>query len=65
MKLKLGKPRTNEEALKLHKETNDESERQAKLAEAAQAYSQGGKKAIREMLERQQRERQGDEPEQA
>ena len=65
MKLNLGKPRTNEEALKLHQEANEESERRAKLAEAAKAYSQGGEKAIRELLEKQQRENQADEPEQA
>ena len=62
MKLKLGQPRTNDEALKLHRETHEESERQAKLAEAAQVYAQGGEKAIREMLEKQAEAR---EPEQA
>lgn len=62
MKLKLPKARPMEEALKLHRETNEELERQVKLAEAAQVYAQGGEKAIREMLEKQAKAR---EPEQA
>jgi len=52
-KLKLDKPRTNEEALAIHQETNEQEERRQKLAEAAQAFSQGGEKSLREFLKEQ------------